>query len=89
MKFKYYLRKSSFKKDLKSANLLLNQIEINKPRNFLEVGVFQGVTSKNVCEKLNKINDGNFLFYGIDLFEDTDELIDNKEFLEISDIFKK
>ena len=79
MKFKYYLRKSSFKKDLESANLLLNQIEIYKPKNFLEVGVFQGVTSRNVCEKLNKVNDGNFLFYGIDLFEDSDELIDNKE----------
>ena len=79
MKFKYYYRKSSFKKDINSANILLDQIELYKPKNFLEVGVFQGVTSRNVCEKLNIINDGNFSFYGIDLFEDTNSNIDNKE----------
>ena len=79
MKFKYYLRKSSFKKDMDSANLLLDQIEVYKPKNFLEVGVFQGVTSRNVCEKLNEIHKGFFSFYGIDIFEDTNETIDNKE----------
>ena len=79
MKFKYYFRKSSFKKDIKSANILLEQIEKYKPKNFLEVGVFQGVTSRNICEKLNLINDGNFLFHGIDIFEDTNSSIDNKE----------
>jgi hypothetical protein len=79
MKFKYYLRKSSFKKDIDSANILLDQIEIYKPRNFLEVGVFQGVTSRNICEKLYKINKNQFLFYGIDIFEDTNSNIDNQE----------
>ena len=79
MNFKYYFRKSSFKKDIKSANILLEQIEKYKPKNFLEVGVFQGVTSRNICEKLNLINDGNFLFHGIDIFEDTNSSIDNKE----------
>ena len=79
MKFKYYFRKSSFKKDINSANILLNQIELYKPKNFLEVGVFQGVTSRNVCEKLNIIHGGDFLFYGIDIFEETNSSIDNKE----------
>ena len=79
MKFKYYFRKSSFKKDIDSANILLEQIEIYKPQNFLEVGVFQGVTSKNVCEKLHEINEENFLFHGIDVFEDTDSNFDNHE----------
>ena len=79
MNFKYYFRKSSFKKDIKSANILLEQIEKYKPKNFLEVGVFQGVTSRNICEKLNLINNGNFFFYGIDIFEDTNNSIDNKE----------
>ena len=79
MKFKYYFRKSSFKKDIKSANLLLNQIDIYKPKNFLEVGVFQGVTSRNVCEKLNVINKGEFSFYGVDIFQETNNIIDNKE----------
>ena len=54
MSFKYYFRKSSFKKDIESANILLNEIENYKPKNFLEVGVFQGVTSRNVCEKLKR-----------------------------------
>ena len=79
MKFKYYFRKSSFKKDINSANILLNQIELYKPKNFLEVGVFQGVTSRNVCEKLNIIHGGHFSFYGIDIFEETNLNIDNKE----------
>jgi predicted O-methyltransferase YrrM len=79
MNFKYYLRKSSFKKDIESANLLLNQIDIYKPKNFLEVGVFQGVTSRNVCEKLNVIHRGDFSFHGIDIFEETNNIIDSKE----------
>tara|TARA_B110000971_G_scaffold217433_1_gene254272 strand:+ start:198 stop:827 length:630 start_codon:yes stop_codon:yes gene_type:complete len=79
MKFKYFFRKSSFKKDITSANILLEQIEVYKPQNFLEVGVFQGVTSRNVCEKLYEINKENFLFYGIDVFEDTDTNFDNHE----------
>ena len=79
MKFKYYFRKSSLKKDINSANILLNQIEIYKPKNFIEVGVFQGVTSRNICEKLYEINKENFLFHGIDIFEDTNINIDNKE----------
>ena len=79
MKFKYYFRKSSFKKDINSANILLNQIELYKPKNFLEVGVFQGVTSRNICEKLNIIHGGHFSFYGIDIFEDSSSSVDNKE----------
>ena len=77
MKFKYYFRKSSLKKDVNSANILLNQIEIYKPKNFIEVGVFQGVTSRNVCEKLYEIHKENFLFHGIDVFEDTDANFDS------------
>tara|TARA_B110000967_G_C18757364_1_gene496036 strand:+ start:275 stop:904 length:630 start_codon:yes stop_codon:yes gene_type:complete len=79
MKFKYYFRKSSFKKDVLSANILLKEIEKHKPKTFLEVGVFQGVTSKNVCKKLYEINKKNFSFYGIDVFEDTDTNFDNHE----------
>tara|TARA_B110000046_G_scaffold153940_1_gene163656 strand:- start:793 stop:1422 length:630 start_codon:yes stop_codon:yes gene_type:complete len=79
MKFKYYLRKSSFKKDIDSANILLNQIDLHKPKNFIEVGVFQGVTSKNVCEKLYEINKDDFTFHGIDIFEDSNDKIDNQE----------
>jgi hypothetical protein len=79
MRFKYYFRKSSFKKDINSANILLSQIELHKPKNFIEVGVFQGVTSRNVCEKLYEINKNEFTFHGIDIFEDTNDKIDSQE----------
>ncbi len=78
-KFKLYFRKSSFKKDILSANILFEQIESHKPKHFLEVGVFQGVTSRNICEKLNLIHQNQFKYYGIDIFEDADDLLDNKE----------
>ena len=58
---------------------MINQIEIYKPKNFLEIGIFQGVTSRNVCEVLDKIHKGKFLFHGIDLFENTNQDIDNNE----------
>lgn len=79
MKFKLYFRKSSFKKDMSSASLLLSEIDKYKPSNFLEVGVYQGVTSRNVCEKLNQIHNKNFKFFGIDLFESTTQDLDKKE----------
>ena len=68
MRYKFYFRKSSFKKDLKNANLLLELIKKNKPSNFLEIGVLEGATSRNICELLNIINNGNFKFTGVDLF---------------------
>jgi predicted O-methyltransferase YrrM len=79
VKFKLYLRKSSFKKDKESAKILLNEIKNYKPKNFLEIGVFQGVTSRNVCEMLKKLHDNNFKYYGVDIFEDSDEKTDLKE----------
>ena len=77
--FKLYFRKSSFKKDILSAKVLFNQIDIYKPKNFLEVGVFQGVTSRNVCEKLYLIHHDDFNYHGIDIFEDSDVFMDKKE----------
>jgi predicted O-methyltransferase YrrM len=77
--FKLYGRKSSFKKDKKSGEILINQIKSRDIKNFLEIGVYQGVTARNVCEILNK-SDENFNYYGIDLFEDSNEIVDKKEF---------
>lgn len=78
-KFKLYFRKSSFKKDILSANILFEQIHKHKPKQFLEVGVFQGVTSRNICEKLNLIHQNQFKYFGIDIFEDTNNILDDKE----------
>ena len=78
-KFKLYFRKTSFKKDLESANLLLDQIYKNRPKNFLEVGVLQGVTARNVCEVLKEIYQNEFKYIGIDLFSLSNLPFDNKD----------
>jgi hypothetical protein len=67
--FKLFGRKSSFKKDSYSAIILINEIQKKKPVVFLEVGVYQGVTSRNVCELLNKIHLGKFQYIGVDIFD--------------------
>tara|TARA_E500000178_G_scaffold261548_1_gene258509 strand:+ start:3369 stop:4001 length:633 start_codon:yes stop_codon:yes gene_type:complete len=82
--YKNYFRKSSFKKDKINAVLLLDLIKEKKPVNFLEIGVLEGVTSRNVCELLNKINNGNFKFIGIDLFGSDIMKNNKKEFTPIS-----
>ena len=45
-----------------------------KPKKFLEIGIFQGVTARNICELLYKINDNNFKYIGVDKFD-----LDKKE----------
>lgn len=84
MKYKFYFRKSSFKKDIKNANLLLKLIKENKPSHFLEIGVLEGATSRNICELLHIMNSGNFSFTGIDLFGEDVDNNDLKEFTPIS-----
>ena len=84
MKYKFYFRKSSFKKDIKNANLLLKLIKENRPSHFLEIGILEGATSRNICELLNIINGGIFSFTGIDLFGDDISNNDFKEFTPIS-----
>jgi len=74
LKFKKYWRKSSLKNKI-DGNFLLKHIYYLKPKNFLEIGVFHGVTSRNVCELLYLIHGNDFTFTGIDLFElDTKKL---------------
>ena len=68
LKFKKYWRKTSLKNKY-DGNFILNHILSLKPKNFLEIGVFHGVTSRNVCELLSLIHGNNFKFTGIDLFE--------------------
>ena len=67
MKFKKYWRKTSLKKK-EDGDFLLRHIEKIKPKNFLEIGVFHGVSSRNVCEILFLLHGNDFKFTGIDLF---------------------
>ena len=84
IKYKFYFRKSSFKKDIENGDLLLNLIREHKPLHFLEIGVLEGATSRNVCELMYSINNGNFKFSGIDLFGENIDINNSKEFTPIS-----
>ena len=77
IKFKKYWRRSSFK-NKKDGNFLLRHVEKIKPKNFLEIGVFHGVTSRNVCEILYSLHRNNFKFTGIDLFSNDEKILNDE-----------
>ena len=89
MKYKKYYRKTSLKQP-GVGDFFLNEIINKKPKLFLEVGVFHGVTARNVCELLAEIHGNDFKYVGLDLFEKSDqnksEIIPNVNF---SNPFKK
>jgi hypothetical protein len=84
LNYKTYFRKSSFKKDAVNAKILIDLISKYKPKNFLEVGVLEGVTARNVCELLYSFYQSNFRYIGIDLFGLDKEENNLKEFTPIS-----
>jgi len=84
IKYKKYWRKTSLKQE-GIGEFFLNEILKKKPRNFLEIGVFHGVTSRNVCDLLKQIHGKEFSFTGIDVFtvdkeETEDEVIPQTKF---------
>jgi hypothetical protein len=72
MKYKKYYRKTSLKQK-GVGEFFLNEVLKKKPKYFLEIGVFHGVTARNVCEMLFEINGNDFKYIGLDLFEENDE----------------
>ncbi|MDC3307800.1 class I SAM-dependent methyltransferase [Candidatus Pelagibacter sp.] len=83
MKYKKYFRKTSLKQEGIGEHFL-NEIASKKPKNFLEIGVFHGVTARNVCELLYSIHGNDFKYVGLDLFgesvENVNEVIPNTKF---------
>jgi predicted O-methyltransferase YrrM len=78
IRFKKYWRKTGLNQEW--GNILLSIILEKKPKHFLEVGVFCGVTSRNICELLNSIHNGDFSYTGFDLFgEKTDQKLNEAE----------
>ena len=75
MKYQKYFRKTSLKQK-GVGEFFLNEIAHKKPKTFLEVGVFHGVTARNVCELLHSIHGNDFNYIGLDLFEESDETKD-------------
>ena len=72
-KYKEYWRKAGLKKYF--GQIFIDLVKQQRPKNFLEIGVFTGVTARNVCELLSSINNNDFFYLGIDLFEDFEDVI--------------
>ena len=72
MEYKKYYRKTSLKQK-GVGSFFLEEILKKNPKTFLEIGVFHGVTARNVCELLHKIHGNNFNYIGLDLFEESNE----------------
>jgi len=72
LKYKKYFRKTSLKQP-GDGDFFLDEIKKSKPKFFLEVGVFHGVTARNVCELLYQIHSNDFKYIGLDLFSEGDE----------------
>jgi len=75
-KYKEYWRKAVLKKYF--GQVFIDLVKQQNPKNFLEIGVFTGVTARNVCELLSLINNKDFFYLGIDLFENFQEAISNE-----------
>ncbi len=70
MKYKKYFRKTSLKqKGIGDAFLL--DIQKSNPKFFFEIGIFHGVTARNVCDLMYKNHKDDFKYIGIDLFDDS------------------
>ena len=74
IKYKKYWRKTSLKQK-GIGDFFLNLIKEKKPKNFLEIGLFHGVTARNVCNLLSSIHNDDFKFTGIDLFMNKYEIL--------------
>ena len=72
MTYKKYFRKTSLKQK-GHGETFLKEVLNKKPKSFLEIGVFHGVTARNVCELLYQIHGNDFKYVGLDLFEKSDE----------------
>ena len=66
LNYKSYWRKTGLKG--KWGNIFLDRLNLHNPKNVLEIGVFCGVTARNICDLLNKVNRNNFNYIGVDLF---------------------
>ena len=66
IQYKNYWRKTGLKKPF--GDFVLNHINDHNVKNIVEVGVFCGVTARNICELLHHKNQDQFKYFGIDLF---------------------
>ena len=83
LKYKKYFRKTSLKQK-NIGDLFLDIIQKKNPKTFLEIGIFHGVTARNVCEIMFKNHGDNFNYIGIDIFDNSNtydkEVVPSKTF---------
>jgi len=72
LKYRKYFRKTSLKQK-GHGETFLKEVLNKKPKSFLEIGVFHGVTARNVCELLYQIHGNDFKYVGLDLFEKSNQ----------------
>ena len=83
LKYKKYFRKTSLKQK-NIGDLFLDIVQKKNPKTFLEIGVFHGVTARNVCEIMFTNHGDNFHYIGIDIFDNSNaydkEVVPSKTF---------
>jgi len=72
LKYKKYFRKTSLKQS-GIGDLFLKEIESKNPKKFLEIGIFHGVTARNLCELMFKNHKYDFHYIGIDIFMENEK----------------
>ena len=72
MKYRKYFRKTSLKQP-GVGEYFLKEIQKTNPKTFLEIGVFHGVTARNVCELMYKNHKDDFRYTGIDIFDQNEK----------------
>jgi len=68
LKYYKYFRKTSIKKK-EIGRLFLKEIQKKNPKSFLEIGIFHGVTARNVCNLMYQNHGSEFKYIGIDIFD--------------------
>ena len=68
MKYRKFYRKTSLKQK-GIGEIFLNEVQKSNPKSFFEIGIFHGVTARNVCDLMYKNHKFDFKYIGIDLFD--------------------
>tara|TARA_B100001250_G_scaffold250466_1_gene215276 strand:+ start:320 stop:940 length:621 start_codon:yes stop_codon:yes gene_type:complete len=82
MKYRKFYRKTSLKQK-GIGEIFLNEVQKSNPKSFFEIGIFHGVTARNVCDLMYKNHKFDFKYIGIDLFDqgvNTNEIAPNFKF---------
>ena len=68
MKYRKFYRKTSLKQK-GIGEVFLNEVQKKNPKSFFEIGIFHGVTARNVCDLMHRNHKFDFKYTGIDLFD--------------------